>query len=112
MGPIDAAGSYIQGADDNWDLDSTGLKNKFHGGFAQVLYTATDKLTPGVIYQRTLSDDKAFVKNSLLLGLNYYFRQNLFWSIYYDHDLLATNPGYTDYPGRQHVFAVQLRGMF
>lgn len=107
-GPLDLAGSYVWGADDNWDL-ATGLDNEFKGGFAQILYTATDKLTPGLIYQRISSDDPKFEKHHLLMGLNYYLRQNLFLSTYYDHDLRSTSPSY---PDRQHAFVIQFRGMF
>lgn len=107
-GPLDVAGSYVWGKDDNWDL-ATDLENEFHGGFVQALYTATDKLTPGAIYQRTSSDDPASEKNHLLLGANYYLRQNLFVSTYYDRDVRSTGPSY---PDRQHAFVVQFRGMF
>lgn len=107
-GAVDLAGSYVWGEDDNWDLAS-GLKNEFNGGFAQLLYTATDKITPGVIYQRTTSDDVKFEKHAVLIGVNYYLRQNLFVSAYYDRDLRATGPLY---PDRQHAFVAQFRGMF
>lgn len=107
-GPLDVASAYVWGEDDNWDL-ATGLDNEFHGGFVQILYTATDRLSPGVIYQRTSSDDPKFEKHHLLTGVNYYLRQNLFVSTYYDRDLRSTD---TNYPDRQHVFAVQFRGMF
>lgn len=107
-GPMDAAGGYVRGKDDNWDL-ATGLKNEFDGGFVQILYTATDKFTPGAIYQRTSSDDAAFEKNRLLLGANCYLRENLFVSTYYDRDVRSTGPSY---PTRQHAFVVQFRGMF
>lgn len=107
-GPLDVAGSYVHGQDDNWDL-ATGLENQFNGGFVQILYTATHKFTPGVIYQRTSSDDPRFEKHALLMGFNYYLRQNLFVSTYYDHDFQSTGP---THPNRQHAFVVQFRGMF
>ncbi|MBI2838383.1 MAG: hypothetical protein HYX75_08720 [Acidobacteria bacterium] len=107
-GPLDLAGAYVRGEDDNWDL-ATGLQNQFDGGFVQLLYTATDQLTPGFIYQRISSDDKNFEKHHLLMGVNYYLRQNIFFSTYYDHDLRSTSPAH---PDRQHAFVVQFRGMF
>lgn len=107
-GPLDLAGSYVRGKDDNWNL-ATGLENEFEGGFAQLLYTATDKFTPGAIYQRISSDDPAFEKTHVLVGTNCYLRQNLFVSTYYDRDLRPTGPSY---PDQQHAFVVQFRGMF
>ncbi|MGE0455249.1 MAG: hypothetical protein AB7O37_15910 [Vicinamibacteria bacterium] len=107
-GPLDLAGSYVWGEDDNWDL-AKGVRNEFNGGFVQLLYTATDKITPGVIYQNTSSDDPKFEKHAVLVGINYYLRQNLFVSIYYDRDLRSTD---LLYPNQQHALAVQFRGMF
>jgi|GEM_PF-2883142 len=107
-GPLDLAGAYVTGKDDNWDL-STGVDNTFHGGFAQALYTLNDKVTLGGIYQRTTSDDPSIEKNSLLLGVNYYIRQNAFISTYYDADLLSTS---ATHPDKKNTFVIQLRGMF
>lgn len=110
-GPIDLAGSYVWGTDDNWNLVATPIvKNDFKAGFAQLLYTATDKLTPGVIYQNTSSDDVNFDRHRLLMGFNYYMRQNVFISTYYERDLRETDA--VTYPLKQHAFVIQLRGGF
>jgi len=107
-GALDLAGTLVNGTDDNWDL-KTGKVNDFGGWFVQALYTATDKFTPGMIFQRSWSDDAKIEKHHMLTGANYYMRQNQFISVYYDHDLHATD---ATHPVRLHAFLVQYRAMF
>ncbi len=107
-GPWDVYGTYVSGKDDNWDL-ATGLENSFSGGFIQALFRATPKVWLGVVYQNTDSDDISIKKNHLLLGVNYYYRQNHFLSVYYDADFLGDS---IYHPYKKSAFVVQFRSNF
>ncbi len=107
-GPLDLYGTYAYGKDNNWDL-ATGLENTFQGGFIQALYEATPKLWLGVIYQLTDSDDIRIETNHLLVGFNYYLRQNHFLSVYYDADFLGKSLAH---PYKKSAFVVQFRSNF
>lgn len=107
-GPLDLYGTYVYGKDNNWDL-TTNLENTFQGGFIQALYEATPKLWLGAIYQYTDSDDIRIKTNHLLLGFNYYLRQNHFLSVYYDADFLGES---TVHPYKKSSLVIQFRSNF
>lgn len=107
--PLEIMGSYVQGKDDNWKLDAAGADNEFKGGFVQALYSVTNKLTVGTVYQTTTSDDSNLKYGHLLLGGNYYIRENVLISTYYDADLLEIS---TAHPDKLSTLAVNFRAMF
>ena len=106
--PLEIMGSYVVGRDGNWDL-STGIDNEFSGGFVQAILSVTKKLDLGAIYQNTTSDDPSIKYNHCLVGGNYYMRENMMISTYYDFDLLGESK---THPDKQSTLAVNFRAMF
>lgn len=105
---MDLAAVYVHGEDDNWDL-ATSLKNEFDGGFVQLLYHVAPKFWLGTIYNLVDSDDESINKEGLLVGFNYYMRQNHFWSVYYNADLTSESIWH---PEKKSSLVVQFRSNF